>query len=84
MGVRNINRNVLLVIRTAEALGSELVRVHNARKHTQVVMRTPSGVEFSLRVSQGYIEPYKQKGWVRQAIRRADGRAEHYRQQNRR
>jgi hypothetical protein len=74
MGNANINRNVTVVRRAAEAMGATVIRIHNGRKHHTVHIKTAEGIVVLMRVSAGYVDPYKQKGWVRQIINRAPGR----------
>lgn len=74
MSTRNINRNVTAVRDVAKSMGARVLTIRNSRKHHNVRIRTSEGVEFWMRVSQGRIDPFKQKGWVRQAINRANAR----------
>jgi hypothetical protein len=74
MGNKNINRNVAVVRAAAERLGATVIRVHNGRKHHTIHILTAEGVTCKMHVSAGYVDPYKQTGWVRQAINRAPGR----------
>ena len=75
MGARS-NRDTLSIVRAvANKMGATVLAVRKSRKHPGVRIRTSNGVEFWMRVSQGKtIEPYKQSGWVVQAIRRANAR----------
>ena len=74
MSTRDINRNVFAVREAARSMGARVLAVENRRKHHGVRIRTREGVEFWMRVSLGRIDPFKQKGWVRQAINRANAR----------
>lgn len=80
MGNRNTNRNVAIVRDVAKSMGATVLEVKNSFKHHGIRIRTKDGVVFWMRVSMGYIEPYKQKGWTRQAINRAVHRREHEKQ----
>ena len=72
MGTRS-KRDTLVIVRdVARSMGATVLEERNSMKHPGVRIRTREGAEFWMRVSQGKIEPYKQRGWVRQAIRRAD------------
>lgn len=76
MPTRSKRDAVVIVQDTAREMGATVLEVRKALRHPGVRLRTREGVEFWMRVSQGKVEPYKQRGWVRQAIRRANkGRA---------
>jgi hypothetical protein len=74
MGTRSKRDTVVIVRDAAKAMGATVLEVRKSLRHPGIRLRTAEGVEFWMRVSQGKIEPYKQRGWVRQAIRRANKR----------
>lgn len=71
MGTRT---NGDIVRDVARKMGAKVVGTRRSHKHPGLLIRTRDGVEFWMRVSLGKIEPYKQRGWVRQAINRASKR----------
>jgi len=76
MSTRSINPNVTAIKAAARVMGATVLRVEHSPKHHGVHIRTRDGVEFVMRVSKGRIDPFKQKGWTRQAINRATRRKE--------
>jgi hypothetical protein len=75
MAKRASKRDTLVIVRdVAREMGATVLEVRASAKHPGVRIRTREGAEFWMRVSLGKTEPYKQGGWVRQAIRRADKR----------
>lgn len=84
MGRRNANKNVLGAVRAFEELGATVLQIKNNGKHNGLRIETAKGVRFWFQVSGGRIDDFKQKGWVRQALHRADARVKHNASQNRR
>lgn len=72
MGTRIANPNVAAIKLAARRMGATVLKVEHSPKHHGVHIRTREGVEFVMRVSKGRIDPFKQKGWTRQAINRAN------------
>lgn len=65
-------RNLSAVAHAIKELGGDVVQYLHSRKHIRVKFRTPAGAEDWIQVSNGPVDPYKLKGWARQAMMRAD------------
>ena len=74
MAARSKRDAIVVVQNAAKSMGAEVLEVRKSLRHPGIRLRTSEGVEFWMRVSQGKTEPYKQRGWVRQAIHRANKR----------
>lgn len=72
MAARTKRDTVAIVRDAARSMGATVLEVKKSMKHPGVRLRTDQGAEFWFRVSQGKAEPYKQRGWLRQAINRAN------------
>lgn len=73
---RTSKRDTVAIVRdAARQMGATVLEIRKSTKHPGLRIRTREGVEFWMRVSQGKIEPYKQRGWLRQAINRANKRS---------
>lgn len=69
MSTRIVNPNVAAIKKAAREMGAVVLKVEHSKHHV-VHIRTKEGVEFAMRVSKGRIDPFKTKGWTRQAINR--------------
>jgi hypothetical protein len=63
-----MNRNVRTVQQAVKALGGMVLFVHYGRKHIHVRIKTREGAEVGMAVQQAPTDPYKLRGWVRQAM----------------
>ena len=72
MGARTSRDTIVIVREAARAMGATVIGIRKNLRHPGIHIRTNKGAEFWMRVSQGKTEPYKQRGWVRQAINRAN------------
>lgn len=68
MGKRNRNHNVAVARRAANELGATVLSVRGSGKHHNMQVETSDGIKLWLRLSKSTTDPYKQRGWVRQAI----------------
>lgn len=75
MGHQNSNHNVAIVRRAAVKLGAKVLRVRGTGKHNILLIETAEGLTFWFNVSQGHIDPFKQRGWLRQAVTNAAARS---------
>lgn len=79
------NTNMPVVRRAVALLGGTVVEEKtDGGKHIRVRVRTAIGTEFWLTVMRAKADPYKQTGWVRQQMARADARVEHNKREHNR
>lgn len=71
---RNRSRTLASVRREVAERGGHVLEVITGGKHDTVVIETADGIQLRMHLSRSIIDPYKQRGWVRQAMTNASAR----------